>query len=56
MNTTNVFKNLSMILATTEGGLLGVGNKLPWNCKEDLTHFIYHCKGDKTVPQTAHLS
>lgn len=49
MNTTNVFKNLSMILATTEGGLLGVGNRLPWNCKEDLTHFKKTTMGHTVV-------
>lgn len=49
MNNTNVFKNLSMILATTEGGLLGVGNKLPWNCKEDLKHFKKTTMGHTVV-------
>ena len=49
MNSTKVFKNLSMILATTEGGLLGVGNKLPWNCKEDLKHFKKTTMGHTVV-------
>ncbi len=32
-------KNLAMIYATTEDGLMGVDGKLPWYCPEDLKFF-----------------
>ena len=49
MRNTKAISNLSMILATTNEGLLGVGNKLPWNCKEDLGHFKKTTMGHTVV-------
>ncbi|AUB31853.1 dihydrofolate reductase [Spiroplasma floricola] len=39
---------ISLIWAQTKDGVIGKNNKLPWNIKEEMQHFINYTKG-KTI-------